>query len=62
MEQGVQTTLYCSLEDQEKLVAGGYYDNCKIAKESDAAKDEENIRKMWEISEQLISSKTSKQV
>jgi len=55
--QGAQTTLYCALEDHEKLVSGGYYSDCKIKSENPVARSEETGKKLWEVSEQLIKAK-----
>jgi len=53
--EGAQTPLYCALEDEEKLVSGGYYSNVKLKPENKLARDEESNRKLWEISEKLIA-------
>lgn len=58
--QGAQTTLYCALEDYEKLEGGKYYSDCKVKKETDLASSEENAKKMWELSEILISKAKNK--
>ena len=57
--QGAQTSLYCALEDSEKLVGGGYYADCKVKKENAIARKEENGKKLWEMSEKLIVGKIS---
>jgi hypothetical protein len=49
--QGVQTILYCCLEDHEKLVPGGYYDNCQVGK----ARNIQNPQFLWELSESEIN-------
>lgn len=57
--QGAQTTLYCALEDQEKLEGGKYYSDCKVKKETELV-SEENAQRMWELSEALISKALTK--
>jgi len=55
--EGGQNSLYCALEDAEKLDDGGYYRDCKRAKENPLSKDEANCKRLWDISEKLISEK-----
>ena len=57
-EQGAQTSVYCAVEDYDKLQAGGYYDDCKIAKASAEACKEENGKRLWEMTEKIIAEKT----
>jgi len=55
--EGAQTSLYCALEDFEKLKAGGYYSDCKVVEEASQAKKEEDMKRLWEVSEKLINEK-----
>ncbi len=49
--QGAQTNIYCLLEDDQKLVKGGYYADCKPTKTlSTQVEDKELARKLWEES------------
>lgn len=57
--QGAQTTLYCALEEHNKLVPGGYYSDCKIMDVNPIANEPENWKKLWDISEELIKKHTS---
>ena len=56
--QGAQTGLYCALEDWNKLKGGAFYSDCAEFpfKPTDSL-TEENRRKLWDISEQLIKDK-----
>ncbi len=49
--QGAQTSLYCALEDFDKLVDGAYYADCKVTKVNPESLKEENGRKLWEVSD-----------
>lgn len=40
---GAQTTLHCCYLDYSQLIKGGYYANCKPSKESEAAKNKDNM-------------------
>lgn len=55
--EGAQTTLYCALEDFDKLESGGYYVDCKRAEEAVHANSEEDRKRLWEVSEKLINEK-----
>ena len=58
--QGAQTTLYCALEDYEKIKGGAYYSDCKMIKENPEANKEENWKKLWDASEKFIAEKLPK--
>jgi len=55
--EGAQTELYCTLEDFDKLKGGAYYQDCQVAEEGASAKKEEDWKRLWEVSEKLISEK-----
>jgi hypothetical protein len=50
-EDGAQTIVYCAVAPD--LENGGYYADCKRAKETDLVKDEKEAKKLWEESEKL---------
>lgn len=52
--QGAQTNLYCLLEEDQKLVKGGYYADCKHEKtKSPQVEDKDLARRLWEESERV---------
>lgn len=57
VEDGIQTTLQCSLEEHNKLIGGAYYSDCVVASENSLVKDEKNWEKLWEVSEKLVDQK-----
>jgi NAD(P)-dependent dehydrogenase (short-subunit alcohol dehydrogenase family) len=54
---GARTSLYCALENHEKLKSGAYYDDCKVGKANKLADDEANWIRLWDVSEKMIASK-----
>ena len=42
------------MEDFDKLIAGEYYADCKVAYSSDESKDIGIAKKLWEVSEHLV--------
>lgn len=50
-----QTSVYCSLEDSDKLVKGGYYSDCKYEKCNSLAVDLKFCEKLWKFSEESIN-------
>ncbi|CAD8045258.1 unnamed protein product [Paramecium primaurelia] len=54
-EQGAQTTLYLSLEDQENLQPGGYYKDCSQATPLFA--NEQLATQLWDKSIQMLREK-----
>lgn len=54
-EAGAQTTIYCAIEPSITNQSGGYYDNCKLTKESKLAQDEGLAKKLWDVSCKVTS-------
>lgn len=50
---GAQTSLTCALDPELEQVTGRYFDDCRVAKESEAAQNDETADWLWQISEQL---------
>jgi NAD(P)-dependent dehydrogenase (short-subunit alcohol dehydrogenase family) len=48
---GASTTLTCATLPSEQLINGGYYSNCAIAQESDAAKNEQDAQALYDFCE-----------
>lgn len=55
VEQGAQTTLFCALEDLEKMENGGYYSDCRIAETSQEAMNDQKMKKLWDISLKMVN-------
>lgn len=56
--KGAQTTIYCALEDHEKLSGGNYYADCKIRKLANpVAFDDETGKKLWDRTVELLNLK-----
>ena len=54
---GAQTTLYCCLEDKIEHESGYYYTSCAKVDPSRDAQNEEDAKKLWDISETLVGLK-----
>jgi len=55
--EGAQTSLYCALEDFDKLKAGAYHVDCRVTEEAAHAKNEADMKRLWDVSEKLINEK-----
>ena len=53
--QGAQTSLYCALEDFDKLKGGAYHADCKEAKTSKSGTDIEQALKLYSETEKLVA-------
>lgn len=54
-EQGAKTAIYLATNEACKGVTGQYYANCKPARSSKRSKDEQLARKLWEVSERIVT-------
>ena len=57
--EGAQTSLFCTLEDHEKLQGGAFYTDSKVHKENKIAMQEENWKRLWDLSEKFIAQAKS---
>uniref|UniRef100_A0A0A9Z186 Retinol dehydrogenase 11 n=1 Tax=Lygus hesperus TaxID=30085 RepID=A0A0A9Z186_LYGHE len=54
VEEGAQTTLHCSLDEQAGRETGLYYDDCQVAPTTKYALDESMAHELWERSLQMV--------
>jgi len=59
--QGSQTTLYCCLEESIKDQSGLYYSNCREKRPSAKARNDEDAKRLWELSEKLVGLKPNEE-
>ena len=60
--QGAQNIIQAVLEDEDKLLNGGFYKDCKLASSENAKFDADLTlydtgRRLWELSEELTGLK-----
>jgi retinol dehydrogenase-12 len=55
--EGAQTTLYLTLQADEKLEKGQYYKDCKESKTSQFSSNMHNADRLWKLSEELLGIK-----
>ena len=55
-EQGAETSIYLATSAEVRGVTGAYFDKCKVAPCSSAAKDAAAARRLWQASEQMLGS------
>uniref|UniRef100_A0A4W4F5V5 Dehydrogenase/reductase (SDR family) member 13a, tandem duplicate 1 n=1 Tax=Electrophorus electricus TaxID=8005 RepID=A0A4W4F5V5_ELEEL len=53
VESGVQTTLYCALQEGIEHLSGRYFSKCAVQKVRAKARDDATAKKLWEVSERL---------
>jgi NAD(P)-dependent dehydrogenase (short-subunit alcohol dehydrogenase family) len=55
-ERGARTTTYLASSPEVEGVTGEYFFKCKPAKLSKAAQDDDAARRLWDVSEKMVSS------
>ncbi|XP_035215987.1 retinol dehydrogenase 12-like isoform X2 [Stegodyphus dumicola] len=53
--KGAQTTIYCAVEESLAYDSGYYYSDCTKVQPSTRATDDDLAKKLWEVSENLVS-------
>lgn len=53
--EGAQTSLYCATAPLNELEPGQYYHDCHKGLTSRLAKDDQEAKRLWELSEQYVS-------
>ena len=54
-KDGAQTTIYCAIDDDVVNHNGCYFDECKVDSLPSEVNDE-NGKRLWELSEKLLSA------
>ncbi|EGR31982.1 short chain dehydrogenase reductase family protein, putative [Ichthyophthirius multifiliis] len=54
-QKGAWTSVYCCVENFDKLKGGGYYENCQISKASEDSCNEEAGSKLWDLSAKMVN-------
>ena len=54
--KGARTSVYLSSSEDVAGISGKYFDKCKVVKSSKASYIEEDQKKLWEVTEELINS------
>ncbi len=52
--EGAQTTIYCAVEESLSEESGHYYSDCARADPAPQAKDDDDARRLWKVSEQAV--------
>ena len=55
--EGAQTTIYCATQEGLEKHSGGYFSDCKVTPSSRASLNEEDAKRLWEVSEELTNTK-----
>ena len=53
IEEGAQTSIFCSVDESLEKVTGKYFSDCKVTKESTTTKDGNLERALWDATAKL---------
>ena len=54
-ERGAETSVYLATSDEVATTSGAYFYNCRPKKLKASARDREQARRLWEVSERLVA-------
>ena len=49
-ESGAQTSIYCALDETITHLSGSFFDNCRLAKETELSRDSGMAKQLWDVS------------
>jgi hypothetical protein len=55
VEKGAETIIYLASSPGVECISGEYFEDCRIARPSAAARDDEAARRLWEASERIAA-------
>lgn len=53
-EKGAETSVYLATSDEVRATSGEYFYDCKPKKTTPSARDREQARRLWEVSERIV--------
>lgn len=59
LEKGARTTIYLASSDEVEGVTGKYFFRCREKRSADLSYDDALAKKLWEVSAEMVSEKTS---
>ncbi|XP_072748735.1 retinol dehydrogenase 11-like isoform X2 [Anoplolepis gracilipes] len=54
IEEGAQTTIYCSVDEKTASETGLYYSNCTVANPQEKANNDQYAKNLWDVSCKLL--------
>lgn len=54
LEEGAETTIYCSVDERVANDNGLYYSDCKVTKPSERARNMEDAKTLWDVSWEMV--------
>ena len=55
--QGAQTSIYCAVQENLEKNSGGYFADSKLTSSSQSSCNEEDAKRLWELSEDMTNTK-----
>jgi len=61
-KKGAETSIYLATSDDVATTTGEYFYDCRPKKTNRAARDREQARKLWELSERLVAARAEQPI